>query len=341
MIHARARAPHLAVLRVTVFGIWFVTVAQLRVRQFATIPPELVQPPGLLRALPLEELLARPNLLQVLQVVALVGCTLAVAGVRPFPVVALPTVAVLFVLDGAMKSVGGFTNHAQTAVLYAAGILAVFPAADAWSVARRPAPDRRSPWLHRAPLVLSTLVITTAYTMIGLRRLVDGGLSLVTGASVETWLVSRSLEYGRYPFDDGLLVLEHRWLLGLAVAGMALTTCFESLSLLTLRSDRFRLVWLAVIVPFHVVTLFAMRIFFWENLILVVVLLTGLPDRLVGLVERRRAPAGRAPLNRAPANRAAARQSSAPSQPSLRSRSQRLTSMARSSSVHSNSRSPT
>lgn len=330
MIHATARAPHLAVLRIATFGTWFAIVAQLRVRQFATIPPELVHPPGLFRALPLDELLIRPDLLQVIRVAALVGCVLAMAGVRPFPVVAVPTVALLFVLDGAMKSIGGFTNHAQAAVLTTAAILVLFPAADAWSVARRPPPPRSSPWLYRAPLLLATLVLTTAYTMIGLRRLVDGGLALVTGPSVEVWLVSRSLEYGRYPFDEGLRVLDHPWILAGAVAGMALTTAFEILSLLTLRSDRFRRVWLVVIVPFHVATLLVMRIFFWENLVLVLVLLTGLPGLLVRAVERRR-PGGEGPDD----------QSSTPSQPSLRSRSQRLTSMARSSSVHSSSRSPT
>ncbi len=50
----------------------------------------------------------------------------------------------------------------------------------------------------------------------------------------------------------------------------------EILSPLVLISTWFRRAWLAVILPFHVLTLLSMNIFFWENMILIVVFLTGL-----------------------------------------------------------------
>jgi hypothetical protein len=62
-------------------------------------------------------------------------------------------------------------------------------------------------------------------------------------------------------------------------------TLFEILSPLALVWRRFRWVWLAVIAPFHLTTLFTMNIFFWENLILLAVVFTGLPT---WVQERRR-----------------------------------------------------
>jgi hypothetical protein len=50
------------------------------------------------------------------------------------------------------------------------------------------------------------------------------------------------------------------------------TTLFELGSAGVLFSRVFRRVWLVVIVSFHFVTLFAMNIFFWENLLLVLVI---------------------------------------------------------------------
>jgi hypothetical protein len=50
------------------------------------------------------------------------------------------------------------------------------------------------------------------------------------------------------------------------------TTLFKLSSAGALFSRVFRLAWLVVIVSFHFVTLFAMNIFFWENLLLVLVI---------------------------------------------------------------------
>jgi len=47
----------------------------------------------------------------------------------------------------------------------------------------------------------------------------------------------------------------------------AITTGFEALSPVELLSKRFRLGWLAVISPSHLVILLTMSILFWENLL--------------------------------------------------------------------------
>lgn len=288
MIHSTSGPAHLAVVRITVFSIWIVILLGFQVDRLLAVPSELVDAPGLLGPLPMDDMVADTPLMQGIRLAALLGCVLCVLGVRPFPLVAVPTVGLLLLIDGVGKSIGGFTNHAQAAALFVAALLALFPAGDAWSIARRPPDPQPSPWAYRAPLVLSAILITCAYSMIGLRRIVDGGTALVTGPTVELWFVVRSLGYAQYGFDHGLRVLDHPVILWAAIAGMALTTVFEAISPLTLRFARFRTVWLLVIVPFHVATLLTMRIFFWENMVLVVVLLSSLPDRLVRAFDRTR-----------------------------------------------------
>ncbi len=89
----------------------------------------------------------------------------------------------------------------------------------------------------------------------------------------------RSLDYGSVAngFSYGLWILENPWIEGLFKAGFFLTTLAEVFSPLCLFSRRFRIFWLLLMIPFHFLTLFTMNIFFWENLLLLVVLFTGLP----------------------------------------------------------------
>jgi hypothetical protein len=48
-------------------------------------------------------------------------------------------------------------------------------------------------------------------------------------------------------------------------------------------------VWLAVIVPFHFMTLLAMNIFFWENLVLIMLVFTSLTAWIAARIVSREA----------------------------------------------------
>jgi len=276
VIHRHSGALHLAILRAAVFGIWFGILFDFDTQTYSQLPPELIDLhvlSGVIRAL------ATPALLTVVKAAALVGCLLCVLGVRPFPAVAGPTSLLVFTLDVAMKSVGSYANHAQTLVLLLVLLLPFFPAADALSVHRRPAPER-SPWLYRVPLVVAATIVVASYSFIGARRLFVGGVSVYADGSMVRWVVARTLEEGAHHSSVGLGVLDHPWLAVPLVLGMLVTTVVEILSPLALVKPRFRWVWLAVIAGFHLSTLFLMDIFFWENLVLLAVLFTPLADRL-------------------------------------------------------------
>jgi len=54
--------------------------------------------------------------------------------------------------------------------------------------------------------------------------------------------------------------------------GFVVVTLFEFLTPLCLLSRKFRYVWLIIIIPFHFLTWLLMNIFFWQNLLLMLVL---------------------------------------------------------------------
>jgi hypothetical protein len=280
MIHEDAGADRLAIARIAVFGIWFVQFAITPVRNFTLIPPELIEPPAVLSMLPVEVWLGSASTVGALKVLGLALTTACVLGVRPWRPIALTSVLIIFWHDAAMKSVQGFDNHGQAAVLYLALVLAVAPAADTMSVHRR-RPELQAQSSYAGPLLLGSFLMATAYTLMGLRRLVYGAATVFTDGSIERWVAARSQQYAESNFDLGIALLALPGAGAFLALGMLVVTILEAMSLLVLRSAKLRAVWLAVLVPFHLSTLLLMNIFFWENLILLAVLFTGLPERLL------------------------------------------------------------
>jgi hypothetical protein len=280
MIHAHAGADRLAITRIAVFGIWFVRLATTPMRNFALLPAELLDPPAVLRPFPLGIWLGSQPTVLALQILGLGLTAACILGVRPWRPIALTTVAVLLWHDATMKSLQGYDNHAQVAVLLIALVLAFGPAADALSVHRRREvhPDRAR---YAGPLLLAAFLVAITYTLIGLRRVTHGGVAVFVDGSLERWVAARSQEYAATGFELGSTVLGLPGAATMLALGMLVVTALEVFSLLSLRSPRLRAVWLGVLVPFHLSTLLLMNIFFWENLILLGVLFTSIPDRLL------------------------------------------------------------
>ena len=274
ILHHDADATRLGVLRIAVFGWWFVLVARAPVDLYARLPPELWDARGLLGLLPVEVIVASPGALLAVKGTALVLCALCVLGVRPWVPIAGSTAVLVVLFDALAKGLGGYTNHAQAVLILVTALLVIFPAADAVSV-RRTGPVDRDPLVHASAMVLAVLALTTSYTFIGVRRLVTGGSEVFTGDSLQIWLVGLSQLHGPVDFDLGLRVLDHRWLLTVLGIGFLVVTVAEVVSPLVLRWDVVRRTWLAVMVGFHLGSVVTMRIVFAEHLLLMVVLLTA------------------------------------------------------------------
>lgn len=278
----RPGAPEaLGTARIAVFGAWLVWVLTLPVERLASVPRELMSPVGLLHLVP------EPWLGTVLSTTSLVVLRAAlgillfavVLGVRPYRPLALAACVALFAYDSLIKSYQAYSNHAQFGILFAAFILALFPAADAMSI--NGGRIERRPEMYRAPMVAAALVLCLTYTFVGARRLAAGGVSIFLNDALPTYLAIRSLEKAEFGFDLGLIAMTSETAAAALKLGFFAVTVAELLSPLCLLDRRMRYAWLAVIVPFHVATLFTMNLLFWENLLLIAVFMTGLPYALV------------------------------------------------------------
>jgi len=291
MVHEKAGPEALAILRIAVFGIWAVQVGRTPLGRAADLPMELFDAPGLLALLPsgFWDRLFQPTPLLVLEVGLFLVFLLAALGARPFPLIGIAAMGGMLLFDGIAKGWGSYVNHAQMGVLYAGILIAVSPAADALSPFRRR--ERSSPGVYRFPLVATAVVLAVTYALIGAQRLEVGGMEIFTGDAFPTYLAIRTFEYSAFQFQLSTLLLGSGGAILALRAAFAVTTVFEILSPLALVSRRFRKLWLIVIVPFHLATLVTMNIFFWENLILLLLVFTDLPT-LLGEAWRQGIPFG-------------------------------------------------
>jgi hypothetical protein len=140
-------------------------------------------------------------------------------------------------------------------------------------------------------MVLAGLGIALVYTLLGIRRLAHGaGIVIFAGDAILRYLSVSSLNYSAYGFRFGLLPLSNPWLGAGAKASFFLFTLAEISAPLALFYPRFRRLWLPVILALHVGTLLLMNIFFWEQMILVLIFMTPLAHTLAVRIRRPGAP---------------------------------------------------
>lgn len=292
MLHAKSSPEALGFARIVVYALCLAVVALNPIEAVGDFPSGWFEPAGLFRFLPgdLQALLLQGEVLHGLRWATMGLCVLLILGVRPFLPLALACAVGMLLFDGVIKGFGGFINHAQMGLLYAAWVLPFFPAADGFSVFGPPR-AKRPAVLHAAPMALIGLCLATVYMLLGIRRFAHGGFEIFTGDAILNYLAVSSLNYSAYGFEYGLLPLTHPWLAIGAKAGYFAFTLAEISAPLTLFHARFRLLWLPVILSLHVGTLFLMNIFFWEQMILVLVFMTPLahvfaPGRAVSAAAR-------------------------------------------------------
>ena len=296
MLHENATARHLALLRIWVFGMWIGDLLKDPSSDLAEIPLAYYQPVGILQWLPMrfwEAALSEP-LLQIWWGALAVLLLLSGAGVPYYRGVALVTCVLLTFYQGVIF---GFTSvsHAPIAALYIAWILAVFPSADAFSLRRSP-----KPWpsntVYQTAILTATILLLVTYMFVGVRRVVDGGTDIFLDGSILRFLARNAVGPDHLPQRLGLRVLEYPGLSTIFEVGFVIVTFFEIFSLLCLSSNWFRRSWLAVMLPFHVLSWPLLQLLFVHNILLICVLLIDLDGIAERLGMRRRL--GIAPLMR-------------------------------------------
>ena len=287
MIHERVSPRTLGFARILVFGIWIASVWLTPIADVAALPA--LERHGVLRLVPdaIWQLLMQASVLATLRWALIALLAWLVLGLGPFRPLALTACVAITFFVGASKSHSTFLNHGEAMPMYAAWLLALFPCTDGAALRRRsgpPAPDVQ----YAAPLLAIAAMMTLLYAFVAVSRLDRSGLALFTSDSMGVYILLRSLEHNRYGFTVGLEVVRGPWL-ELVKAGFALVTALELSSPLLLFLRPYRWLWLAVIVPFHLLSLVLMNIFFWQNLLMIGFFLTDI-EGLCARLRRRSRP---------------------------------------------------
>jgi len=262
----------LAYLRVAVFSMCFVYVLSSPISNLAYLPAELFEQAGLLRILPLEFLISSPVYLQAFRFLLLVLIALVILGPPLYLPLAVVTTGSLFIFDGLIKGFAHYHNHAQFSMLYTALILSVFPAANAFSlyshVTKRADKSITTPQIaYQTGAFLIAFFISLPYLFMGARRF-SQGFEIFTSDQILRFLAVQSLSPSEYGFQFVLLFLDYPLFALLASLGFFVVTVLELLTPVIIISRLFRVFWLLIMIPFHIVTLFTMNILFWENVVL-------------------------------------------------------------------------
>lgn len=282
MLNEKVSPQTLGFARIWIYALWFRKIYIDPFYQLAELPIEIFSPIGVMRLIPesLYGYICTAPVLGALKVIMLVGLALLVLGVGPYRRIAIFTCALLTFHQGLVRGFGDISDipHGELGMLYAAYVLAVFPAADAFSL-RRGRVKYAQPVMYAAPMMAIAFMISLAYAFIGTRRLAASAPAIFLDGSILRYVALRSAQDGAFRHEYGLLALEQPWLALLLQIGFPIITVLEGLTPLGLISRRFRWVWLVVMVPFHCLTLYLMKIFFLYNILLLLVFFTGI-DRL-------------------------------------------------------------
>lgn len=273
---------HATALRAVLLAIWLAIVAITPYGSYAKFPLEMSAGYGLGRVLLGGHVLkafffSQPVLLG-LKWSAMAACVLAILFPNRARWLTPVVLGLVVVLDSLTRSLNGYINHAQLVPLFVLLVFAVFggrrylPTLGFGADTEASADGGGTQPRYAAVVWLAALLIVIPYTFIAMNRLIVGGFQVFRGDALLDYINQASRRYSVYGSSVFLGLIRVSWLAGGLKVGYFITTLFELTSAAALFSRVYRLIWLPVIVSFHFVTLFAMNIFFWENLLLLLVI---------------------------------------------------------------------
>jgi hypothetical protein len=262
------------VVRTIVFATWAFSAYRMPLQRLHEIPLADVEPTGILALLPstaLGYLFGNESALAALTVLT-AGLALWSATGWGFRF-ASPIATLAFLTMLSVHRSYSFVNHGEIGNLLAGAIFSAMAWADHFEARRcrragLPAPSPR----HDLAFMTVITSLLLAYAGIGIHRLSDDSPDVFLSNPVPVWAFANSFKPS---FVSDLIgpiarAISHNgfasWILAV---GFPMITIFEVLSPWTLFSRPFRLLWLFVMSGFHFLSLLVLNLFFWENLLLI------------------------------------------------------------------------
>ena len=270
LIHEQAGPRLLRLTRLGIFALWIVKLLLDPLQRLAEMPRELFQPVGILGLLParaLNELLTFAGL-GWLHTLTLIALLLALTN-RAFPLIATISAILLTIYSSLIRGFGPAV-HTDIVLLLAVYALAGFACAD-WIALKlgKKKPDASCSY----PLITIVTMLLLAYCLVGLNRAVAGGINVFTGDTMEVWAIDASLRGYYFNTNIGWHVPDWPLVAFLLRAGLPFITLFEITAPLCLASPHYRWVFIPVMLSFHLLSLLFMNIFFFDDMLLYLLLI--------------------------------------------------------------------
>lgn len=257
---AAAPAERLAAFRLLVGGyaLVYLVARAPHLLSYAGLDPERFRPVGVATLLPTPLL---PHVVVAQVGIAIVLGATFVMGVRHRILAPAFAATLLWVLT--YSNSWGKILHTDNLLVLHVGVLALAPAADAWSLDARagrtaPGDGRRYGWALRLSATLTTL----GYCLAGVAKLRGAGLAFLHGDTLRNYVAFdnvRKLELGSAAGPLGELLLPYTSVFAVLAAASLLLELFAPIAVV---GGRIALLWCSVTWAFHVGVLLLMGIAF-------------------------------------------------------------------------------
>jgi hypothetical protein len=268
LLHANASKESVSFFTRYVFAIWALKYLFDPFEQLARLPYDYASPVGILRLIPdvtMHTVVSSMPGMFLIRLVTICSCIACV--IRPTIPIFSALASVLIVAEQSLLRSFGHVNHAEIPLVLAAITLSAFALANASRLTPSPAPgkpDNR----YAGPLVTVALLICMTYSLVGITRLTTGGYHIF----VSDMLLKVTFDHAYLPwlldFDLGQHIDEWPLAIYFLKVGFPIVTLLEVLAPMCLISRRFSVLFVCVMVSFHLVVLILMKLPFFENILL-------------------------------------------------------------------------
>jgi hypothetical protein len=273
LIHEQAGPRLVRLARLGIFALWIVKLLLDPLWRLAAMPREMFHPVGILNLFSQRAqygMLHEPTLvtLWITSLAVLVGCLFST---RPRGFAFLCTVAAFFLtLYSSLIRSFGPAVHTDITLLLAVYALAGFAWAD-WIASKFG--GKKSESSSTYPLVTIVAMLCLSYCLVGLNRTIAGGINVFTGDTMEAWAVDASLRGYYFNTNIGWHIPEWPWVVFMLRSGLPVITFFEITAPLCLALPHYRWVFIPVMLSFHLLSLVFMNIFFFDDMLLYLLLI--------------------------------------------------------------------
>ena len=271
LLHSDATPKTLIFMMKFVFAMWFVRFLFDPIERLSDFPVHYTAPVGLMGWMP-EQLYVFSHSfvgLVIIKTAILASCigVWMPATRRGAAAVGCLAIAIISHITRGF----GHINHAEISPLLVTIVLTVF-------MLRLPKdqvvlPGSKTCKDSSFAMVFSTLCFTLTYSLVGLARLFNGGIELLSGPTIPNSMLQMSHHDWLLPINLSEFLIASPLLLLALKLGTAAVTIFEICAPLCLISRKFRYAFLATMPGFHLGAILIFKIDFVENVLMMILLL--------------------------------------------------------------------